>query len=132
MSESNAQELARIWLQSAQDSLRTADIAQREGLFANAVFNARQAAEKALKAYLLFHTREFPYTHDLAYERGLGEKCDAEFTVPATACGRLTEVYTEPRYPETIISLNAYTGLIAAEATQLARQVLEFIAPRMT
>lgn len=91
MSADNAQDLARVWLRSARNSLRMAEIAHREGLYADAVCNAQQTAEKALKAYLLFHTREFPFTHDLAYLQGLCERLDAGFSALAIACDRLTE-----------------------------------------
>ncbi len=131
MSAANAQDLARVWLRSARDSLRMAEVAHREGLYADAVFNAQQTAEKALKAYLLFHTREFPFTHDLAYLQGLCERLDVSFTALIGACDRLTEYYTEPRYPETIISWQNYTEPLAAEAVQLARNVFAVVEPRM-
>lgn len=42
----------RRWLAQAENDLAFAELAAREGFFAQACFNSQQAAEKALKAVL--------------------------------------------------------------------------------
>ncbi|MGB9610524.1 MAG: HEPN domain-containing protein [Bryobacteraceae bacterium] len=55
------------WLESAASDLRLARLAsQHRGVRREQIcFHAQQAAEKALKAVLLFQEMEFPFTHDL-------------------------------------------------------------------
>jgi HEPN domain-containing protein len=131
MSADNARDLARVWLQSARDTLRVAEWASNTGLYADAVFNAQQTAEKALKAYLLFHTREFPFTHDLRYLQDLCRRLDATFGSLDLEAIKLNEYYTEPRYLDTAISHRQYTDAVAIQAVQFARNVLAVVEPRM-
>ncbi len=42
----------RRWLAQAENDLRFAELAAREGFFAQACFNSQHAAEEALKAFL--------------------------------------------------------------------------------
>ncbi len=61
-------ELVRDWLAKASSDLR---VARREAAASDpatdaACFHCQQAAEKALKAWLLWHGLAAPYTHNLA------------------------------------------------------------------
>ena len=61
-------EKVRQWLAYADDDLRVAlyDLSMPETPpFRVIAFHAQQAAEKYLKAYLVFHSVDFPYTHSL-------------------------------------------------------------------
>ena len=64
--EKAAREMAGEWLAKAD-----ADLRARDGLLAAAAlseiaaFHAQQAAEKALKAFLVWNQVEFPRTHDI-------------------------------------------------------------------
>jgi HEPN domain-containing protein len=54
----------RIWLQRAQSNLAIARVGKREGiLLEDLCFEAQQAAEKALKALLIYLGGEYPRTH---------------------------------------------------------------------
>lgn len=61
-------ERSRQWLRFAQDDLNIArEVLRMDQPSARiAAFHAQQAAEKALKAYLVFRDTAFPFTHDLA------------------------------------------------------------------
>ena len=61
------------WLEFAQRDLRivAALRATDATLFTAACVHAQQAAEKSLKAVLVLHDLPVPFTHDLAYLRGL-------------------------------------------------------------
>jgi HEPN domain-containing protein len=131
MSVDNARELGRVWLETARNSLRVAQLAYGGGLYADAVFNTQQAAEKALKAYLLFHTREFPFTHNLLHLRNLCQALDSSFGSLELEVATLNNYYMETRYAQTIITLQSYTEPIAAEAIRLARNVLAVVEPLM-
>jgi len=82
-------EKVRQWLAYADEDLRVA----RHGFsmpdapsWRLIAFHAQQCAEKHLKAYLVFHTVDFPYTHDIArlleicgaHARWAGQLSDAE------------------------------------------------------
>lgn len=58
----------KIWLAYAEDDLKVAKvIIQSTNTSVIAVlFHAQQCAEKALKAYLVYHTITFRRSHDLA------------------------------------------------------------------
>ena len=61
-------------------------------------FHAQQAVEKFLKAFLIYHDRDFPRTHDLDY---LLEKC---CEIDSAFCGidlkSLTDYGVSVRYPD--------------------------------
>ena len=73
--------------------------ASAEPLFDVGVFHCQQAAEKAVKAYLVFRDRPFPKTHDVAdlIDRA-GDHEDA-FSQWRDTAGRLTQYATDARYP---------------------------------
>jgi HEPN domain-containing protein len=64
----------RAWLIKADEDLRAVDAARAAvpPLIGVALFHTQQACEKALKAFLTWHDRPFPRTHDL---RELGQRC---------------------------------------------------------
>lgn len=66
---------AQQWLAYAQDDLSTAELVlrQEEPLCAIAAFHAQQAAEKALKGFLVHCGVTFPYTHSISALRELAQ-----------------------------------------------------------
>lgn len=58
---------ARMWIRHAREDLRAGQrlLEGSMGVPRQSAWFAQQAAEKALKALLIFHQRSFPYTHDL-------------------------------------------------------------------
>jgi HEPN domain-containing protein len=67
MSDPDPPSDARLWLRHAREDLRAGQqlLAEPVGVPRQSAWFAQQAAEKALKALLIFHQRSFPYTHDL-------------------------------------------------------------------
>jgi len=65
--ENTRLEEAGEWLPVAADDLRLADAALglEPPITGLALYHAQQAAEKALKAYLIFRGHTFPFTHNL-------------------------------------------------------------------
>jgi len=61
------QEFTRQWLEKAERDYKTSGhLLSVEGMYLEAVaFHAQQAAEKYLKALLVWHQAEFPKTHDI-------------------------------------------------------------------
>ncbi|MBA2432147.1 MAG: HEPN domain-containing protein [Chthoniobacterales bacterium] len=59
--------LTRAWLVKAGNDLRNARIvsAVQDGPLDTAIYHCQQAAEKAVKAFLIWHDQVFPKTHEI-------------------------------------------------------------------
>ncbi len=71
---SEPERLAEVgrWLRFAREDLSTAELlVERDRPARQACFHAQQAAEKTIKAALVFLQVEFPYRHDLDFLRTL-------------------------------------------------------------
>ena len=89
----------RQWLVKAHDDLRAAEVAIRNDLAEVGVYHCQQAAEKALKAFLVFRQEPFRKTHNL---KELGEAClalDPGLPPSVQESFRLTEYVWIFRYP---------------------------------
>ena len=86
---------AAAWLQFAADDLDTARVllGAMPSRVRQSLFHAQQAAEKSLKAFLIWHEQPFPLTHDLAR---LLRLCVATGVEPALD---LTQFAARFRYP---------------------------------
>lgn len=89
------------WIEHADEDLRLARHALRlkSGCpYRLIAYHAQQCAEKYLKAYLVFHRIDFPYTHDISR---LLELCAEHAGWPETLqdAKRLTSFSITTRYP---------------------------------
>ncbi|MGB2937989.1 MAG: HEPN domain-containing protein [Phycisphaerae bacterium] len=93
--------LIKGWLTKALHDLTAARMvtASTEPLFDVGAFHCQQAAEKAVKAYLVFRDRPFPKTHDVAELIDRAGDFEAGFDRWRDAAGRLTQYATDARYP---------------------------------
>jgi HEPN domain-containing protein len=94
-------ELVREWLLKAQLDLTTA---RRLGvgddpLWETAVYHCQQAAEKAVKGYLVFCDRRFKKTHDVEELVKGAEGYDSGFSAWHDAAKLVTPYAQEFRYP---------------------------------
>ena len=89
------------WLAHASSDLNLARLARtRDDILVEQVcFHAQQAAEKALKAVLLFRGIEFPLTHDIEQLLELAEIGGVVVPVNLDGAGNLTPYAVEFRYP---------------------------------
>jgi len=94
-------ELTRNWLIKAKrDLLSAKQLAQaEEPLLDTAAYHCQQAAEKAIKAFLLFHDIRFEKTHDLNVLLSQASLIDPEFSRHREAGQILTPLAVEFRYP---------------------------------
>ena len=125
MSEVDHGAEARRWLQYAADDLRTAEflLQQPDFIPRHPCWLAQQAAEKALKALLIFLQIEYPLSHDLDQIRLLiPEGWRVRYDPPDLSF--LTEWAVEARYPG---DWPDATEMDAQEATDQARTVLEYV-----
>ncbi len=91
----------RAWFHKASKDLATAafELAADPPFVEDVVFHAQQAVEKALKAFLTWHGREFRKTHNLVE---LGRSCavlDSSLEDQLRVAAPLTEYAWRFRYP---------------------------------
>ena len=86
-------------------------------------FLSQQAAEKALKAFLLYNDVEAPYTHDLSELCKACIKINPAFAEYYRDCAPLTRYAVRTRYPEP----DEVCEETAAEALRKAVRVYQFI-----
>ena len=89
------------WLRKAVGDLRVArHLLGGDADFAfGAAFHSQQAAEKSLKAALVWHQVDFPKTHDIGRLVELLRSVDARMAIPIAQAIDLTSYGVEVRYP---------------------------------
>ena len=87
------------WFKKGDQDLRVAEILLKEQSLEIAGFLLQQAAEKFLKGYLLSRGWELKRIHDLVDLLNEAVTLDPTFETFRSACQRITEYYTEERYP---------------------------------
>lgn len=125
MSEPERLEETRRWLRFALDDSATANVlhASQPLRARHVCWHAQQAAEKALKAVLVFENVAFPRHHDLAaLHRQLPDAWQVDTTAQALAA--LTEWAVEARYPG---DWSDATEEAALSAVEQARRVWESV-----
>ena len=122
--------LAAGWLAKARIDLLVCDslLAQGADLWEAAAFHCQQAAEKALKALLVWHQVEFPKTHDIQRLLDLLSTVDAEVVGLVADAAELTPFGVEYRYPGEYPPVERDTGRMAVT---VARRVHEAAAGRV-
>lgn len=120
------QRLVNDWLQKADTDLGVADHLVAEGaLFPSAIaFHCQQAAEKCLKAYLVWNELDFPKTHDIEALLNLVKSADPELADRLKDSVALTLYGVELRYPGDRPDATAEE---AEEALRLAHMVCEAV-----
>ena len=125
------EELTKSWIKKAEKDLLTA---KHELSFADAVtesvcFHCQQAAEKYLKAYLVFLDIPFTKTHEIGELITKCENRDREISALKEEADKLTDYAVEIRYPEEWFEPALEE---AGEALEIAKKVREFILNRIT
>lgn len=91
-------------------------------------FHCQQAVEKYLKAYLIFLSTPFKFTHDLVYLLDLITQIDSDFYEYYETVSELQGYAIEVRYPnETIFLSNEKVE----KALMIARNVRELVTLKM-
>lgn len=125
MPDSKRLEEAREWLRFAAEDLEAAELLANASTpkVTQALFHAQQAAEKALKAFLVFSGRTYPLTHSLNVLADLCSKLDPTLRQVTGAALWLTQYAVRFRYPgaeEEPGVEDARKGVEAARAVWLA------------
>jgi len=123
----------RRWLVQAEDDLRFAELASREGFFAQACFNSQQAAEKALKAFLYARGAEQVIGHSVADLAAECARLEPEFAKLKERAAPLDQFYLSTRYPNSLpggVPAEAFTARDAERALEMAREVIAVVKRR--
>ncbi len=120
----------RRWLAQAENDLAFAALGSRERFFAQACFNAQQAAEKALKAYLYARGAEHVLGHSVADLVAECARLDEAFAALRGRVAPLDQFYVATRYPNTLpggIPAEAFGQADATRALGMAGEVLDAV-----
>ncbi|NPV02217.1 MAG: HEPN domain-containing protein [Brevinematales bacterium] len=91
-------------------------------------FHCQQAAEKYFKAFLTFHEKDYPFSHNLGGLVRICMEVDSSFNQLLIKAEILTPYAVEFRYPS---ELPQPSLADAKEAYQLANEIKEFVINRM-
>ena len=118
-------DLARAWHRKAASDLAAVEacLQAERGLDA-ACFHCQQAAEKALKAFLISRDQEFPRTHDLRRLVALCAKVEPRFNSLTTVVNKLNPHAVDFRYEPDFWP----DAKLVAELLDDARSVVDFSA----
>jgi len=118
------------WFATAEEDLLAAQSNLREEAHPWACYIAQQAAEKALKAYLLARGEELPRIHMI---KKLLERCgkyDEEFLNDVDTLKQLDSHYVPTRYPNGLSDGTPgefFNGKDAANAIELAGKIVNLV-----
>jgi HEPN domain-containing protein len=120
----------RDWLTRASKDLDAGErlLIGASPLPSQAAFHAQQTAEKSQKAFLTWHKRIFPKTHDLSE---LGAKCeaiDATLGPVSNSVAKFSRYAIATRYPG---PWGAPTVEEAQDAIRLAREMYDAVVARL-
>ena len=111
------------WIDRARSNLTRAKHVIEGVCLENLCFDAQQAAEKAIKAVLIFLGVRFPRTHDLAELLTLVEKAGWSVPEKVKRASMLTPYAVESRYPGLSEPVNDEEH---REAVAIAEEVLRW------
>ena len=91
-------DLVHGWVRKAESDLVALDASLGAGAFDAACFHAQQAAEKYVKAFLIYSDLDFPFSHNLFKLTELCRDSDPSFQVLLPVVQPLTPYAVELRY----------------------------------
>jgi HEPN domain-containing protein len=124
------EEAVSIWIRRAESDLKIGrdELGTKEPATDAVCFHMQQCVEKYLKAFLVFHGKEFPRSHDIALLLHLCSQIDADFAL-LTEWGvdTLTDYAVMVRYDEPIFP----SVEEAKMAMELAEKVRDFVRGKL-
>jgi len=95
------EEFTREWIRKAENDFKTAEFLCQSGpdFDDGTAFHSQQAAEKYLKAFLVWHQIEFPKTHDIEALLKLAGKAEGRILEILSEAVILTPYGVDYRYP---------------------------------
>lgn len=119
-------DLVRGWLPKASSDAAAVESLLKGGNFDAACFHAQQAAEKYLKAFLIHHGVQFPFTHNLADLSELCASIDTSFRSLTSTVAPLIPYAVELRcddafWPSLEVAREARASALTAKDFVLSR-----------
>ena len=123
-------DLVREWIHKAEHDIGMAELALvNKPEYTDAVcFHCQQAAEKYLKAYLVFLNIGFERKHNLSYLLDLINERQPVPEVIYDLADKLEDYAVETRYPDDWLEIPLDE---AQEAFQIAKNIKEFVLKKM-
>lgn len=118
------------WLNLAEEDLLWAKASFKDKIFRGACFAAQQAAEKALKAFLVSKDITTPKIHDLVT---LNNQClnqNAQFQELEEACNILSPYYLSTRYPD-VAQFEEFSEKQTHDVITQAEKVVNFVKSKL-
>ena len=124
-------ELIDSWIDKAEKDLRSAkhELSFPDVVTETICFHSQQAAEKYLKAYLIFLGISFTKTHEIGELITKCESKDSEISVLKEEADILTDYAIEVRYPEEWIEPSLEE---AKEAFEIAKKIKELVLNKIS
>lgn len=122
------------WWQQARQDFQDAGLLCEARRFHLTCFLSQQAAEKALRSYLLSQGAEEVWGHSVSELSDDALQFDESFRDFRTHVIALDQYYLPTRYPDALpggIPAETFTSEDATRAKNLARKVLDFVADRV-
>jgi HEPN domain-containing protein len=119
----------RSWIEKAHQDLRCAqiDLAAAPPATEDALYHCQQAAEKALKAFLVWHDQPFPKTHDLGKLGNQAVGLDQTLELLIDEIVELTKYAWIFRYPGEVDE----PSVVEAVVLQKAREFVDAMSTRL-
>ncbi len=119
---------AKAWMVKAWRDLETARRAAtgEPPFYDVAVYHCQQAAEKAVKAFLVHHGKPYEKTHDIEVLTDLACEIDSNFNTLADAADALTPYATRFRYPNATFAVEPQPTEYD-EALKCAQTIYDFV-----
>lgn len=119
------------WLTLAEEDLLWAKSSFEDKILRGACFAAQQAAEKALKAFLISKNIPVPKVHDLVALNEICAKHDVEFQNLEEACNTLLPYYLSTRYPD-VAQFEEFSEKQTENALDEAEKVVSLVKGKLT
>jgi len=127
----NTVELIKAWIKKADRDLQTVknEFNSEEPVFESICFHSQQAAEKYLKAYLIYLEIPFKKTHEIGELITLCEVKDKEILNLKEESDALTDYAVEIRYPDDFYEPSIEES---EEASRLSIKIRDYIRNKIT
>ena len=118
--------IALVWITKAQHDLNSAKILaeSKPAILDIAIYHCQQAAEKAMKGFLVFHGQQNIKTHDIGLLVRTAMRWEASFSTWQDIADQLTPYATIYRYPGEIAEPSVEEFQDALEASE---SLLQFV-----
>lgn len=119
------------WLTLAEEDLKWAKASFEDKIYRGTCFAAQQAAEKALKAFLVSRDKLAPKIHDLV---ALNQECvqqSRDFAKLEEACNILSPYYLSTRYPD-VAQFEEYSEDQTQDVINQAEKVINFVKEKLS